>query len=142
MASINPYLNFSGNCEEAFDFYKDVFGGELEVSRFSDMPPNEGAPEVDPDKIMHVSLPIGDHQVLMGSDVPEAMGHVDFGNSVMVSVAPASSEEGRRLFEGLAEGGTVTMPYSEMFWGAEYGSCVDKFGIHWMINYELGDTGV
>ena len=141
MASINPYLNFGGNCEEAFNFYQKLFGGELEISRFSEMPPGEGAPEVDPDLIMHVSLPIGDEQVLMGSDVPEAMGKVDVGNNVVVSISPSTSEEGRRIFDGLSEGGTVTMPYGEMFWGAEYGSCADKFGIHWMVNYELGDAG-
>lgn len=135
MASINPYLNFGGNCEEAFEFYKGIFGGELEISRFSEMPPGEGMPEVNPDLIMHVSLPIGDEQVLMGSDVPEAIGPVNFGNSVTVSYAPSSSEEGRRVFGALSTGGTVTMPYAEMFWGAEYGACIDKFGINWMVNY-------
>lgn len=138
MSSINPYLNFSGNCEEAFDFYKGIFGGELEINRFSEMPPGEGMEGVDPDMIMHVSLPLGDEQVLMGSDVPGAMGPVSFGNSVTVSIGPASSEEGRRIFDGLSEGGNVTMPYAEMFWGAEYGACTDKFGINWMVNYTKG----
>jgi PhnB protein len=140
MSSINPYLNFSGVCEEAFEFYRSVFGGELDISRFAEMPGNE-TPEEDLNKVMHVSLPIGEDQVLMGSDRPSSMGPVTVGDSVQVSVAPSSSAEGKRIFEALSKGGEVTMPYQAMFWGAEFGSCTDRFGIDWMVNYEAGDTG-
>lgn len=135
MTEINPYLNFSGNCEEAFRFYQSVFGGELSISRFSEMPADDSS-QVDGDLILHVALPLGDGQVLMGSDRPDAMGPTTTGDDVQVSISPASSGEGRRIFDGLAEGGTVVMPYQATFWGADYGALVDRFGIHWMVNYD------
>jgi PhnB protein len=141
MAEINPYLNFSGNCEEASQLYQSVFGGELELSRFSEMPPGDESLEIDGNLIMHVSLPLGDGQVLMGSDRPEAMGSTTTGDNVQVSISPDSSEDGKRIFDALAEGGTVTMPYEAQFWGAEYGSLIDRFGIHWMVNYDAGQDG-
>lgn len=137
MAEVNPYLNFSGNCEEAFTFYQAVFGGELFISRFSEMPPDDSF-EVDGNLIMHVSLPLGEGQVLMGSDRPDGMGPTTPGDNVQVSIGPATSEEGKRIFDALAEGGTVSMPYQATFWGADYGSLVDRFGIHWMVNYDTG----
>lgn len=140
MTEINPYLNFSGNCEEAFRFYQSVFGGELSVNRFSEMPA-DGSFEVDGDLIMHVSLPLGEGQVLMGSDRPEAMGGTRPGDNVQVSISPVSSEEGRRIFDALAEGGNVVMPYQATFWGADYGSLVDRFGISWMVNYDTSQGG-
>lgn len=136
MPSINPYLNFPGTCEEAFNFYRGVFGGELDVSRYTEMPDDGSMPEDDKNKIMHVSLPIGEAQVLMGADRPASMGPVNNGDNVQVSVAPDSSEEAKRIFDGLSAGGQVTMPYEKMFWGAEFGMCVDKFGIQWMVNYD------
>lgn len=134
MASINPYLGFDGNCREAFDFYKSVFGGEFaDVSPFSDAP---DTPAEDADKLMHISLPIGEGQVLMGSDRPSGMGSTEFGDSVSLSIAPDSADEGHRIFDALAQGGQVTMPYERQFWGADFGMCQDKFGHNWMVNYQ------
>lgn len=132
----NPYLTFDGNCEEAFEFYRSVFGGEFaDFSRFSEAPPDSpGSPE-DADRIMHVAIPLGDGQVLMGSDRPSMMGSGTFGDSVAVSIGPDDAEQGRSFFEGLSAGGQVTMPYERQFWGAEFGMCTDKYGIHWMVNY-------
>jgi PhnB protein len=137
MTTVNPYLGFDGRCEEAFEQYRSIFGGELVgLSRFSEAPPESLAGhEADADKIMHVSLPIGDGQAIMGSDRPSSMGNTTFGDSVAVSISPDSAEEGRRIFEALAQGGRVIMPYERQFWGADYGMCTDRFGIHWMVNY-------
>ena len=139
MAAINPYLTFTGNCEEAFNFYKGVFGGEFTyIGRFNEMPPQEGATpmsEEDGNKIMHVSLPIGNN-VLMGSDTggewaPQAI----VGNNFSISVSPDSKEDTDRMFNGLAAGGNVTMPMGDTFWGDYFGMCTDKFGINWMFSY-------
>jgi PhnB protein len=135
MPSINPYLNFENKTEEAFNFYKSVFGGEFQtLMRFKDaagempMKPEEG------EKIMHMALPIGSN-MLMGSDTPEGMGQVTRGTNVSVSVHPDSEEEARRIFNGLAAGGNVTMPFEKAFWGDFFGMLTDKFGINWMVNY-------
>ncbi len=101
MTEISPYLNFSGNCEQAFRFYQSVFEGELSINRFSEMPPDESF-EVDGNLVMHVSLPLGDGQVLMGSDRPDAMGPTTIGDNVQVSISPTSSEEGKQIFDALA----------------------------------------
>jgi PhnB protein len=136
MPGVNPYLTFDGNCMEAFTYYRSVFGGEFEdLSPFSDMPPDVPSSPEDADKLMHVSLPLGEGQVLMGSDRPSTMGAGTFGNNVAISIAPETSAEGRRVFEALADGGEVIMPYEQQFWGADYGMCTDRFGIHWMVNY-------
>ncbi|MFV8321410.1 VOC family protein [Flavobacterium sp. LS2R12] len=140
MAAINPYLVFNGNCEEAFLFYKSVFGGEFPyIGKFKDMPPAEGNPvlsEADGNKIMHVSLPIGDGSVLMGSDSNSASGEVTFGQNISISINTKSKEEADKLFKGLSVGGTVTMPMSQTFWGAYFGMFADKFGIGWMVNFD------
>ncbi|MDI6045088.1 VOC family protein [Flavobacterium yafengii] len=140
MATINPYLVFNGNCEEAFLFYKSVFGGEFPyIGKFKDMPPAEGNPalsEADGNKIMHVSLPIGDGSVLMGSDSNSASGEVTFGQNISISINTKSKEEADKLFNGLSAGGTVTMPMSQTFWGAYFGMFADKFGISWMVNFD------
>lgn len=140
MAAINPYLVFNGNCEEAFLFYKSVFGGEFPyIGKFKDMPPAEGNPvlsEVDGNKIMHVSLPIGDGSVLMGSDSNSASGEVTFGQNISISINTKSKEEADKLFNGLSAGGTVTMSMSQTFWGAYFGMFADKFGISWMVNFD------
>nr|WP_315206515.1 VOC family protein [uncultured Flavobacterium sp.] len=140
MAAINPYLVFNGNCEEAFLFYKSVFGGEFPyIGKFKDMPPAEGNPvlsEADGNKIMHVSLPIGDGSVLMGSDSNSASGEVTFGQNISISINTKSKEEADKLFNGLSAGGTVTMPMSQTFWGAYFGMFADKFGIGWMVNFD------
>ena len=136
MSFVNPYLTFDGNCEEAFEFYRSVFGGEFaDVSRYSEAPPGTPGAEANADKLMHIALPLGEGQMLMGADRPSEMGPGTFGNSVAVSVNPDKEEEGHRIFEGLSAGGQVAMPYERQFWGADFGMLVDKFGIHWMVNY-------
>ncbi|MFM2369697.1 MAG: hypothetical protein RL619_2007 [Bacteroidota bacterium] len=140
MASINPYLIFNGNCEEAFLFYQSVFGGEFPyIGKFKDMPPTEGHPalsEEDGEKIMHVTLPISDGFVLMGSDSNSASGEVAFGQNVSLSINAKSKEEADKLFNGLSAGGTVTLPMNQTFWGAYFGMFSDKFGVNWMVNFD------
>ena len=134
---LNTYLNFDGNCREAFEFYRSVFGGEFAIMQtFGDGPDDMGVLEEEKNNIMHVSFPIGD-SVLMGSDVPSGFGmpHVQ-GSNFSISVGPDSREEADRLFGRLSEGGTVSMPMGDMFWGSYFGACTDKFGINWQINYE------
>lgn len=140
MPSLNPYLGFDGNCEEAFEFYRSVFGGEFsDLTRYSDAPPDApGTPE-DAEKIMHVSLAIADGEVLMGSDRPSDMGPGRTGDSVAISIGPDDADQGRRIFEGLATGGHVAVPYERQFWGADFGMCTDKYGITWMVNYVPND---
>ena len=136
MAAVNPYLTFAGDCEEAFNFYKSVFGGEfLSISRFSDTPPDAFKPEAnEANMIMHVSLPIGKGTILMGSDSPSKMGPVTKGNNSSIAIQTNDREEATRLFNGLSAGGNVTMPLGDAFWGAYFGMFTDKFGIHWMVN--------
>lgn len=140
MASINPYLIFNGNCEEAFLFYQSVFGGEFPyVGKFSDMPAGDTNPtlsEEDANKIMHISLPIGKDSVLMGSDSNSASGEVVFGGNISISINTESKEEADRLFNGLSAGGNPFMPMNKTFWGAYFGMFVDKFGINWMVNFD------
>lgn len=140
MATVSTYLNFPRNTEEAFNFYKSVFGGEFngEVMRLGDVPPQEGMPplaESDKNLIMHISLPILGGHILMGTDAPESMGfNLNFGNNVHINLEPDTREETKRLFDALSAGGKVTMELQDMFWGDYYGSCVDKFGVQWMFN--------
>ncbi len=137
MATINPYLNFNGNAEEAFNFYKSVFGREFSaMQRFKDTPEAGKVPPNEQDKIMHVALPIGKGNVLMASDVLESMGFkVASGNNVSLSIEADSKEEAERVFRGLSQGAKVRMPLGDTFWGAHFGMLTDKFGIHWMVNY-------
>lgn len=139
MAKLNPYLNFEGTCEEAFNFYKSVFGGEFSYfSRMGDFPA-EGMElqEEDRNRVMHVSLPIGD-DILMGSDVTSGMKSLfKAGNNNYISLMPDSREEADRLFNELSAGGEVEMPMEEMFWGDYFGSFKDRYDIYWMINYPL-----
>lgn len=133
---INPYLNFDGNAEAAFHFYQSVFGGELFIQRMSEAPGNEGLPEGEKNRLMHVSLPLPNGQVLMASDCLPSAGHVlSVGNNNYISVAPDSREEADRLFGGLSAGGDIEMPMEDMFWGDYFGSFKDRFGVCWMINY-------
>lgn len=142
MAKTGTYLNFERNTEEVFNFYKSVFGGEFDgpVSRFGDIPPSDGMPplaEADKNLVMHVALPILGGHLLMGTDAPESMGFkLNKGNNVHISLSPDSREETERLFKALSEGGEITMDLQDMFWGAYYGSCKDKYGIYWMLNFE------
>jgi PhnB protein len=137
VTKVNIYLNFPGNAEEAFTFYRSVFRSEYQsLLRFKDML-SEGAtvPEADENKIMHVALPIGE-DVLMASDALPGMGFsVRFGNNAYISVHPDSKEEADRLFAALSEGGTVEMPIADQVWGDYFGSLLDRFGVHWMVNY-------
>lgn len=141
MARTSTYLNFTNNTEEAFHFYKSVFGGEFGrdgFSRFKDIPPADDMPpmpEAEQNLVMHVELPILGGHVLMGTDAPESMGFkLNFGNNVNINLEPDTKEETKRLFDALSEGGTVTMELQDMFWGAYYGSCTDKYGVQWMFN--------
>lgn len=135
---VNTYLNFAGNTEEAFNFYRAVFGGEFtSLVRFKEMP-MEGVdiPEGDQDKIMHVGLPIGEGNVLMATDTLESLGQeLRQGNNVYISLHPESREEADRIFEALSAGGQIEMPMGDQVWGDYYGSFEDKFGVHWMVNY-------
>ena len=137
MLKMNPYLNFDGNAEEAFNFYKSIIGGEfLSVHRMSDMPDMAELPENEKNRIMHISLPINEQVILMASDCLPSAGHVHIeGNNAYLSLHPDSREEADRLFKGLSEGGEVEMPMEDQFWGDYFGSFKDKFGIYWMINY-------
>jgi PhnB protein len=141
MAKVGTYLNFPRNTEEAFNFYKSVFGGEFGrggISRFRDIPAAEGMPplaEEDLNLVMHVELPILGGHLLMGTDAPESMGFkVIQGNNVYINLEPDTRSETRRIFDALASGGIITQELQDMFWGAYYGSCTDKFGVQWMFN--------
>lgn len=137
MAAINPYLLFNGNAEEAFDFYKSIFGDEFQmVMRFKDVPSEYKMGESDGEKIMHIALPIGHGNMLMGSDVMEAQGKVIIGTNFNVSISTSSEEEANKLFNGLSAGGEVTMPMGKAFWGSYFGMFKDKFDVQWMISYD------
>jgi PhnB protein len=140
MANINPYINFNGNTEEVFNFYKSIFGGEFAmVMRFGDTPGCDEMPvsEGDKEKIMHIALPIGNGDVLMATDALESMGQkLTEGNKFSISVSAESREEADTLFHGLSEGGKVEMPLTDAFWGAYFGMLQDKFGIRWMVSYD------
>jgi PhnB protein len=139
MAQINPYIHFNGNAEEAFLFYKSVFGGEFAmIIRFKDMDiPENPISESEEDKIMHIALPIGKSSVLMGSDTPEFMGrHNEHENRSKISISAESKEEADRLFKGLSAGGEVEMPIADSPWGSYFGMFRDKYGIEWMVDFD------
>ena len=138
MIKIDIYLNFPGTAEEAFNFYKSVFGGIFSMlQRFKDTPESDKLSDSDKNKIMHISIPIG-NITLMGSDALESMSHtLKVGDNYKVSISPDSEEETYRIFKELSVGGKIEIPITKMFWGALYGSFTDKFGIQWMINYQL-----
>jgi PhnB protein len=139
MASqINPYLCFNGNCEEAFNYYKTIFGGEFTtVHRFKDMPPNAGMKieEKDANKIMNITLPINGGNILYGSDGNPNYPAVPFGKNISLTLEVDSKENADRCFKMLSEGGKITMPIQDMFWGAYFGMCDDKFGMNWMVSF-------
>lgn len=140
MATTGIYLNFTNQTEEAFLFYRSVFGTEFEdgISRMGEAPKQPGQPELseeDKKLVMHVSLPILGDVKLMGTDAPESMGFkVTKGNNVYISLDPDTRKETERLFAALSQDGKIEMPLQEMFWGDYFGSCIDKFGICWMFN--------
>jgi PhnB protein len=147
MAQINPYIHFNGNAEEAFTFYKSVFGGEFAmVMRFKDMSnPDFPTPENEANKIMHIALPIGKHNVLMGSDTPESLGkHNENENRSKISISAETKEEADKLFGGLSVGGQIEMPIQDSPWGSYFGMFRDKFGFEWMVDFDPkynGQTG-
>lgn len=140
MAKVSTYLNFPRNTEEAFNFYKSVFGTQFigDIMRMGDVPSADGVPpcaEGDKNLVMHVELPILGGHVLMGTDAPESMGfNLNFGDNVHINLEPDTRKETKRLFDALSEGGKVTMELQDMFWGDYFGTCVDKFGVNWMFN--------
>lgn len=139
MATFNPYLNFNGNTEEAFNFYRSVFGGEFAmVMRFRDAPGCENMPPEALDKIMHIALPVGNGNMLMGTDSLESLGQkLVQGNNHYFMLSVSGREEADDIFARLSVGGKIEMPLQETFWGSYYGSFTDQFGIQWMIDYEL-----
>lgn len=142
MATINPYLNFNGKTEEAFNFYKKIFGGEfITLQRIKDTPMADKFPVHEHNKVMHVALPIGKN-ILMASDVLESMGHkLTNGNNYYISINAGSEKEANSIFNQLSEGGTVTMPLRVEFWGALFGMVNDKFGIQWMVSFDEKQPG-
>ena len=140
MAAINPYITFNGSCEEAFDFYKSVFGGDFAFKgRFNEMPADDKnpLPESETNKIMHVSLPIGGGTVLMGSDTMEGYGPpLVVGNNITISINADSKSEADKLYKALSEGGATNMPMADTFWGSYFGMLTDRYNINWMISYD------
>jgi PhnB protein len=138
MKAVNPYLNFNGNTEEAFAFYRSVFGGDFfGLIRYRDFGDNAmGAPDSDLDKIAHVALPLGKDNLLMGTDVLESQGQgFSVGNNVYIHLEADSAEDADRLFSGLAAGGQTQMPLQQTEWAEQYGVCADRFGVQWMVSY-------
>lgn len=141
MATVSTYLNFPNNTEEAFNYYKSIFGGEFfgnGIMRFGDIPPQEGRPSMDPAMnhlVMNVGLHILEGHLLMGTDAPEQMGFkLNFGNNMYINLEPDTKEETKKLFDALSAGGKVSNELQDMFWGDYFGSCTDKFGVQWMFN--------
>ena len=143
MATMNTYLNFMGNTEEVFNFYKSVFGGEFAgLMRFKDYPDAcKDVPAADQNKIIHVALPIGKNNLLMGTDALESLGQkLIIGNNISISLNVDSEKEADTLFNKLGAGGNVGMPLMKMFWNAYFGMVTDKFGIQWMVNYDYNQS--
>ena len=135
MTTVNAYLNFNGNCEEAFNFYASVFGaGELTFMRFKDMHSEDLGDSNEGEKIMHVALPIGDGSVLMGSDTIEAMGSAVFGTNFSIAIQADSQEQADNFYNQLSAGGQASMPMAQAPWGAYFGMLTDQYGINWMVN--------
>lgn len=146
MALINPHILFNGNTEEAFSFYKSVFGGEFAMLvRFKDMPsdPDNPIPESDADKIMHIALPIGKSDLLMAGDIPEKNRgqELETGNRFSISIRAESKEEADKLYNGLSAGGQIEMPMADSPWGSYFGMFADQYGIQWMVDFDPRQNG-
>ena len=138
MPTINPYLNFQGNSEEAFNFYKSVFGGEFigGISRFKDTPEADKLPEHEREKVMHMALPFGDTNMLMATDALESMDQTVLqGNNIYLCISADSREQADAFFRGLSAGGDIELDMHDAFWGDYFGMLTDKFGIKWMVSY-------
>lgn len=145
MTTVNIYLIFEGNCRQAFEFYRSVFGGEFDsISKFGEMPPQEGQPPMSDEMkemIMHVSLPVSKETVLMGSDNGGSAGPpVKSGNNFSISVNTDSTGEADRIFNALAEGGTINMALERTFWNSYFGMLTDQYGVNWMVGCPLPDV--
>lgn len=138
MSRVSTYLNFPRHTEEVFNYYKTIFKTGFNppgIMRFGDMPSREPVSDELKNLVMHVEMPITGGHVLMGTDAPEEMGfHVNFGNNIYINLEPDTREETKRLFDALAAGGQVEMELQDMFWGAYFGTCKDKYGVQWMFN--------
>ena len=135
---IHPYLNFDGKAEEAFEFYKSVFGGDYKAKmKMSEIPEGDKLPENEQQRIMHIALPIGNDTILMASDIIPSVGHkLQPGSQTYVLLDTKSREEASKIFKALSKGGEMEMQIADTFWGAYFGSFTDKFGIRWMVNFE------
>jgi len=145
MKAINPWINFNGNAEEAFNFYKSVFGGEFrKVVRFSELANADfQVPENEVDKIMHISLPIGRNNTLIGNDVPEMFGPTNENeNRSKIAVSAESRDEADKVFSALSAGGTIEGPIGDSPWGTYGGMFRDRYGIEWIIEFDPSDNGV
>ena len=141
MATLSTHVAYNGNCEEAFTFYKSIFGGEFNmVTRNKDIPAGVPSPvhESESEKILHISLPIGNGSMLMGCDMPADFGEATRSNSFNISISTDSEEQTEKYYNGLLQGGKVNMPLEKTFWGAYFGMVVDKYGVQWMISYDYG----
>ncbi|GAB3331178.1 VOC family protein [Larkinella ripae] len=138
MARFNPYLNFNGNTEEAFTFYKSVFGGEFAMlQRFNETTEADKVSPEDGDKIMHIALPLGNDTILMATDALDSRGQkLVVGTNVSIAISADTKEEADQLFKALSAGGLVEMPLETTFWGAYFGMLTDQFGIQWMVSYD------
>lgn len=144
MAIINPHINFNGNAEEAFTFYRSVFGGEFKkIIRLKDIAsPEFPIAAIDENKVMHIALPVGKNNVLMGNDVPEFLGKVNENeNRSKISISTESKAEADKLFNGLSAGGSIEMPISDSPWGSYFGMFRDKYGIEWMVEFDPKENG-
>ncbi len=144
MAQINPHINFNGNAEEAFNFYKSVFGGEFaKIMRFKDLASAEfSVSEKEENKIMHIALPIGKGSMLMANDVPEIMGRTNENeNRSKIVISAESKEEADKLFSGLSVGGKIEMSIADSPWGSYFGMFRDKYGIEWMVDFDPNYKG-
>lgn len=137
MAVAHPYIHFNGNCEEAFQHYREVFGGEFSmIARYSESPGAQHVSSGDDNKIMHISLPLSNGSMLLGSDIPSAFPQAKMGSNYFVSIHTNNADEARKIYDGLAAGGQVYMPLDKTFWTELFGMLADKYGIQWMISYE------
>lgn len=136
MASPTPYLNFPGTCEEAFTFYKKIFGGTLQMHRFKEMPPEYAVPSNHAEKLMHCTLTVDGAPFLMGSDVLEGYGPLfNAGNNLHLSLSPTDAAQAKAWYDALRNGGNVTMELTPTFWAELFAMLTDRFGVQWMISY-------